>query len=317
MENKETNEWLLHGYEEEKTWLDVPAEHLARRAEELARSWQDKYWAGVNDRLRELGDEEPRLERQVPGARQRIRVAASILWDEAGLNKKIRQNVERQLWTAQRVVVKAARVTKEIEFLLELSNKVAAVLATEDADDEDMEERGEEKGEDNERKDEMNGVQHNDGDEPGGAGGLTTIPSPPTRSPVTLANLLLSVREGFQEQVPLKDMVKAIEVAFASESACLPSAKMMMDNYGRDGDAPAGSQFSGRKVGTDVRWFRRAPDPPGSFRQVRALAGTNELRFWGPPNPAAGRWPRVVLTTRRGAPGTSVLRFWIPSDGGP
>lgn len=104
--------------------------------------------------------------------------------------------------------------------------------------------------------------EHGDGDKSSGAGGPTSVPfPPPTCSPITMANLLPEVREGVQERMPPVELVVAIELAFASGRDRSPAAVKIELSDETGDDAPAGSQSFSRRAGTDVRWFRHAPDP--------------------------------------------------------
>lgn len=130
----------------------------------------------------------------------------------------------------------------------------------------------------------MSDVIRGDRHQPGEARGLTLVPSPTTHSPVTVANLLPEIRDGFQGGMSPTDLVLAIKVAYMSGSDRLLAAKKKRINIKMGNDATAGSQLPGWSAGTDMRRFWHAPDPPHKRereRQERTPAGTNELTLLG------------------------------------
>lgn len=66
-------------------------------------------------------------------------------------------------------------------------------------------------------------------------------------------------------------------------------------------------------AGTDALGFRHPPNGVG--RQSQG-SGTKVRSFRRPPDPAVRGWTHVAVTTERGEPGTGVLGFWVPPDGG-
>lgn len=160
-------------------------------------------------------------------------------------------------------------------------------------------------------------------------------PSPPTRSPVTFADLLPGV--GKTNRVQLDQVVRELVgpgspagLVFEESFRARPEvAENILRSDGVEHCCPPGP---GGIVGTEERRFRRPPDPGcggsnmrrfdsrGRRRADGVLAGTEERGFRVAPDggrdPAVRRWTRVVVSSRRGGAGTSVLGFRIPPDGG-
>lgn len=92
-------------------------------------------------------------------------------------------------------------------------------------------------------------------------------PVPPTRSPVTLAGLLPEVREGATKWATMAALASAVAMADGRDAT--RSRKMMDDD----------------KTGTAMM---RGPHYRGMFDEMAQgpLAGTDELRFHGPPDPS-------------------------------
>lgn len=145
---------------------------------------------------------------------------------------------------------------------------------------------------------------------------------------MTFARLLPVVRdEGIADTVLTRmvdEMMKSeapFEVGADVDGRRCPSRKMRAPKV----EAP-GSDTRKKFVGTDVLGFRlpfdggvsRAADVDLVTRlgQQGRYAGTNELRFRGPPDPMGGNRTRVVLLMKTGVSGTSVLGFRVPPDGG-
>lgn len=147
-----------------------------------------------------------------------------------------------------------------------------------------------------------------------------SVPSPRSRSLVTFVNLLPEVAK---LALPWGDLAMIVAMLTSGNdderrdfsrgvfwAGPLPTGQMAEAGWHR-------TLAGGKRSGTDVPQFRHAPDPPkGESRQVQVAVGTDERCFRGPPDPARRGRTRVVLTRKRGAPGTSVLGFRIPPDGG-
>lgn len=231
----------------------------------------------------------------------------------------MRDNVRRQLRKAQRVAAAYVAAKREIEILLDLKDKVLDILEAEGWTDDDEEEKREE-GETEEQVDEEAGMMV---DRVVGEGteGPAAVTSPPARSPVTFSSLLPEVLE---RPLASKDMTWLVDtVAQATDRTPRRTTEKTAKSvrHARE-EAGASSTWVGalparQCAGTDVRHFCSAPDPSaGAWSGVRVPAGTDELRFWGPPDPLKRRWFRVRVSAGKGLPGTSVLAFRIPPDGG-